>query len=84
MNFALIIIDTGNIQILNILAVVHVNNQSIVKPFSDQRPLGYYANNADPVQLLQNVTSNQGLHCLFTGNAMQYTIKNEKHPVRTP
>ena len=37
--------------------------------------MGRYAESADPVQMLQNATSDQGLHCLLTGIYMQKSIK---------
>ena len=37
------------------------------QPFVDWIPdSGYYANSADPVQIPQNVASDQGLHYLLT------------------
>ena len=32
-------------------------------------------NSADPVQMLQNVMSDQGVHCLLTEISMQNTVK---------
>ena len=37
--------------------------------------LGYHANSADPVQMLQNAVPDQGQHSLPTEISMQYTIK---------
>ena len=37
--------------------------------------LGHYANSADPIQMPQNVASDQGLHNLLTGISVQNRIK---------
>ena len=37
--------------------------------------LGYYAHRVDPVQMPQNVASDQDLFCLLTKNSMQNTVK---------
>ena len=44
---------------------------------------GYYANNADTVQMQRNAVSDQGLHCLLTENSMENTVKM-KTPTRKP
>ena len=45
--------------------------QVLIEPFSGWIPvLGTYAHSADPVQMLQNAASAQGLHCLLTGISM--------------
>ena len=50
-------------------------------PFLDWKPvLGTYANSADPVQTSQNMTSDQGLHCLRPRISKQNTIKERKRP----
>ena len=36
--------------------------------------MGTYANSADPAQMLQNVASDQNLHCFLTGISMQNTV----------
>ena len=36
-----------------------------------------HANSTDPVQLQQNVLSDQSPHCLFTGISKQNTVKVE-------
>ena len=46
-------------------------------------PLLGYANSADSVHTLQNATSDQGQHSLFTRISMQNTIKC-KHQPGTP
>ena len=43
----------------------------------------YYANGADPVQMLQNEVSDQGLHCLLTEISVERTVKM-KTPTRNP
>ena len=50
----------------------------------DQIPiLGYYANSADPVQMPQNMVSDQCKHCLQTGQQSTVTMKI-KHQPDTP
>ena len=49
---------------------------TVYKPFLDQIPIwGYYANSADPVQMLQNAASHQDLHCLLTEISMENAVK---------
>ena len=45
--------------------------------------MGYYADNPDPVQMPQNVASDQDLPCLLVGSPMQNIVKI-KNPPETP
>ena len=47
--------------------------------------LGYYANSADPVQMLSNVASHRGLHCLLTQISMENAVnmKIQQKPLET-
>ena len=51
---------------------------ALYSPFHDWNPiLRTDANSLAPVQTPQNVASDQGLHCLLTGNSCQITVKNK-------
>ena len=41
---------------------------------------GVYANSADPVQLPQNVASDQGLYCLLPEICIENTVRMETAP----
>ena len=47
-------------------------------PFQTRNPIsGYYENSADPVQMPQNVASDQSLHCLLIEISMESSDKME-------
>ena len=51
--------------------------------FSDRiHVLGTHANITDPVQMLQNVVSDQGQHCLPTGISMQSALKMKMSTIK--
>ena len=64
-----------------------ITNQflAFLEPFSDQIPImGTHANSANPVQMPQNLASDQDLPCLLTEISMQMSVKVKTFTPKKP